>query len=202
MQNIQLSNLSLAKEYLKCAWDLCQTDPLLLNELGVVYYHDDCLDEAAHAFTQALALAARAQADTRAWLATRANLGHALRRQGRTRESLAQFDEVLRRGGRDANVLAARGLVLLEVGDGPGAAVALHEALAVAPQDPVATDLLTRALEVCEDEPIMNVLEEDYTRRIDEVARTVERTGRRAARGVPADEERMALDDGDDEGDV
>ena len=143
MQNIQLSNLSLAKEYLKCAWDLCQTDPLLLNELGVVYYHDDCLDEAVHAFSQALALAARAATPTpppggaptgrasattaadddasaaRVWLPARANLGHALRRQGRARESLRHFDEVLRRGGRDAAALSARALALLELGEGP-----------------------------------------------------------------------------------
>jgi anaphase-promoting complex subunit 6 len=222
MQNIQLSNLSLAKEYLKCAWDLCQTDPLLLNELGVVYYHDDCLDEAVHAFSQALTLAARAASTTaspskaqngasasaadddasaaRVWLPARANLGHALRRQGRARESLRHFDEVLRRGGRDAAALSARALALLELGEGAAAAVALHEALAVAPQDPVATDLLARALEACGDEPVMSVAdEEEATRRIGEVGKGLMR-GRRGALGFVREDGRMVLDEGDDEG--
>lgn len=150
MQNLQLNNMPLAHEYLNTAYSLCKTDPLLLNELGVVFYHEDNLHDAISLFRLALSLAVEIGSDTRAWLATRANLGHALRRTGQFSDALAAFDEVLRQGGKDAAVFCAKGLVLLEMGDSWEAVVALHEALAVNPQDPVATDLLAKALEVNE----------------------------------------------------
>lgn len=147
MQNLQLNNMTLAHEYLNAAHALCSTDPLLLNELGVVFYHLDYLSEAINIFNSALTIAADIDSDPRAWIATRANLGHAYRRQREWVLALQEFEEVLRQGGRDAGIFCAKGIVLLEMGSSWGAVCALHEALAVAPQDPIATDLLSRALE-------------------------------------------------------
>jgi anaphase-promoting complex subunit 6 len=147
MQNLQLNNMTLADEYLKTAYNLCNTDPLLLNELGVVCYHKDYLKDAVGMFRAALKISGDIDSDPRAWIATRANLGHAYRRLGMFEDALAEFNEVLRSGGRDAGIFCAKGLVLLELGRGWEAVVALHEALAISPQDPVATDLLGKALE-------------------------------------------------------
>ena len=147
MQNLQLNNMTLAHEYLNAAHTLCSTDPLLLNELGVVFYHLDHLSEAITIFNSALAIAADIDSDPRAWIATRANLGHAYRRQREWASALQEFEEVLRQGERDAGIFCAKGLVLLEMGRSWEAVCALHEALAVGPQDPIATDLLSRALE-------------------------------------------------------
>jgi len=147
MQNLQLNNMTLAQEYLNAAHTLCQTDPLLLNELGVVFYHQDHLDYAVNIFKDALRIAQEIDSDPRAWIATRANLGHAYRRQRHFDLALAEFEEVLRQGGRDAGIFCAKGLVLLELGRNWESVVAFHEALAIHPQDPVATDLLTKALE-------------------------------------------------------
>ncbi|KAJ4377498.1 anaphase-promoting complex subunit Cut9 [Neocucurbitaria cava] len=150
MQNLQLSNLSLAREYLKTAYDLCETDPLLLNEMGVVYFHQDQFPDAITFFRRALAYAERNGADTDAWLPTRINLAHALRKYGHLDEALATFEQVLRHGVKDPAVFTAKGLVLLELNRSWDAVIALHEALAVSPQDPMATDLLNRALEANE----------------------------------------------------
>ncbi|KAI4265245.1 MAG: hypothetical protein L6R35_007159, partial [Caloplaca aegaea] len=147
MQHLQLHNLTLAHEYLTAAHGLCAADPLLLNEMGVVFYHLDHLNDAISVFRRALAVAADIGSDPTAWLATRANLGHAYRRRHQWALALSEFDEVLRQGRRDAAVFCAKGIVLLELGRGWDAIVALHEALSVSPQDPVATDLLARALE-------------------------------------------------------
>jgi anaphase-promoting complex subunit 6 len=152
MQNLQLNNLSLAHEYLNTAYDLCHTDPLLLNEMGVVFYHEDDLMNAINMFRQALMISDQNEADPDAWLPTRTNLAHALRRIGQLDEALSTFDEVLRHGIKDAGIFTAKGLVLLEMGRSWDAVVSLHEALAVAPQDPMATDLLGKALEVNENE--------------------------------------------------
>ncbi|KAF2179816.1 TPR-like protein [Zopfia rhizophila CBS 207.26] len=157
MQNLQLNNLSLAHEYLNTAYDLCKTDPLLLNEMGVVYYHEDALKDAITMFSRALDIAKKNDSDKDAWLPTRTNLAHALRRNGQLKDALVAFDEVLRNGGKDAGVFTAKGLVLMEMSRYWDAVVALHEALAVAPQDPMATDLLNRALEVNESESVYTV---------------------------------------------
>ena len=147
MQHLQLNNLSLAAEYLNTAHQLCQSDPLLLNELGVVFYHQDHLSAAVKLFTRALHIAHEIDSDPRAWVATRANLGHAYRRQSNFALALQEFNEVLRQGSKDVHVFCAKGLVLLELNRPWEAICIFHEALGVSAQDPVATDLLTRALD-------------------------------------------------------
>jgi anaphase-promoting complex subunit 6 len=152
MQNLQLNNLALAHEYLNTAYELCSTDPLLLNEMGVAYYHEDQMIEAISLFQRALKISEENDADAEAWLPTRMNLGHALRRYGNLEDALATFSDVLRHGVKDAAIFTAKGLTLMELERSWEAVMVLHEALAVAPQDPMATDLLNRALEVNEDQ--------------------------------------------------
>ncbi|KAF1813597.1 tetratricopeptide [Eremomyces bilateralis CBS 781.70] len=181
MQNLQLNNLALAHEYLNSAYGLCRTDPLLLNELGVVFYHEDHLEDAIKVFVQALRVASDIHSEPRAWIATRANLGHALRRAGRLPEALEQFDEVLRQGGKEegAPIFTAKGLVLMEMERAWDAVVVLHEALAVSPQDPIAGDLLKRALELNGEEGIMEESEEEEFDRKMEGNRRGARVGRK-----------------------
>ncbi|KAF1993483.1 TPR-like protein [Amniculicola lignicola CBS 123094] len=152
MQNLQLNNLGLAQEYLSTALSLCKSDPLLLNEIGVVHYHNDALIDSIECFRRALLIAEKNEADPDSWLPTRINLAHALRRCGQLEESLSTFEEVCRWGEKDAGVFTAKALVLLELGRGWEAVGCLHEALAVQPQDPMATDLLNKALEANESE--------------------------------------------------
>ncbi|KAI9890646.1 MAG: anaphase promoting complex subunit cdc16 [Vezdaea aestivalis] len=147
MQNLQLNQMTLASEYLNSALSLCKNDPLLLNELGVVYYHQEQHEQAVAIFQEALNLSQYAEAEPSAWLATRANLGHAYRRAHLFDDALHAFDEVLRTGGKDPGLFTAKGLVLLEMNRPAEAVVALHEALSISPQDPVASDLLGKALE-------------------------------------------------------
>lgn len=114
MQHLALNNMSLAHEYLSAAYSMSSGsfavnqnishpspspaggDPLVLNELGVVLYHEANLEGAVDLFRQSLGLANALNCDPGAWVATRANLGHALRRLGRLQESLIEFDECLR----------------------------------------------------------------------------------------------------------
>ena len=120
MQHLALNNMSLAHEYLCAAYSMSTGaapgsvpalppnpssaaaavggDPLVLNELGVVFYHQNQLAGAIEFFQQALALATTLHCEPSAWVATRANLGHALRRMGRLPEALREFDECLRVG--------------------------------------------------------------------------------------------------------
>ena len=201
MQNLQLGNLRLAREYLNVAWSLCKTDPLLLNELGVAFYHEERIPDAISAFHQALETAAEIDADTRAWVPTRTNLAHALRRAGRLKDSLEQFNEVLRAGGKDAAIFSAKSLVLLEMGDPRKAIVPLHQALAISPQDPIATDLLSRAIAEIEDESLLSVDEEDSMDRTlgDIVAAAALKQPRKGRRRNAAAARQSLVDDGEDD---
>ena len=118
MQYLALNNMQLAWEYCTAAFEMSsgagkdpnidlgqriQTttrdgggDPLVLNEIGVILYHQSNLPAAAKLFKKSLELAADLSCNMTAWVATRANLAHTLRRLGRLEEALAEFDECLR----------------------------------------------------------------------------------------------------------
>lgn len=161
MQEIALGNLPIAREYLTAAYTLCDRDPLLINEIGVVAYMEDDYDSACRHFMLALHIADDNEAPSQQYTSTRLNLAHALRRAGRFHEALEQFDEVIRLGLREAGVFASKGLVLLELDQPFDATVALHEALAISPQDPIATDLLSKALTLLEGEGVLGGADEE-----------------------------------------
>lgn len=41
MEYLRMSNLALAAEYFETAFKICDSDPLLLNEIGVLYYNTE-----------------------------------------------------------------------------------------------------------------------------------------------------------------
>ncbi|KAE9981197.1 hypothetical protein BLS_007707 [Venturia inaequalis] len=201
MQNLQLGNLKLAKDYLEVSKTLCSEDPLLLNELGVVFYQEGDLPKAIEMFETALGISADVGSSASTWISTRANLGHALRRLGHLNEALDEFNQVLREGGKDAATFSAKGLVLMEMNNIKDAMIALHEALALAPQDPVATDLLTRAMAAMEEEPVMDErVGREFDRRVEEIKPSSLRGRRgkvRRLRGQQAEEVHSHLGEGE-----
>ena len=155
MQEIALGNLGIAREYLTTAYNLCDRDPLLINEIGVVAYLEEDYDSACRHFMLALSIAEDNEAPAQQYTSTRLNLAHAHRKAFRFDEALEQFDEVIRLGGDGAGVFSAKGLVLLELDRPFDATVALHEGLAISPQDPTASDLLAKALGLLEGEGVL-----------------------------------------------
>ncbi|KAL9081922.1 MAG: hypothetical protein Q9159_006906, partial [Coniocarpon cinnabarinum] len=164
MQSLQNANTGLAREFLGVALSLCSTDPLVLNEMGVVLFHEEDYPRAIAHFTAALDIAENIGAEENAYIPTRINLGHAYRRYDNFVDALRCFNAVLKtgHGSRDAGVFTAKALCLLELAgleeyragfEGVDkahtveAVGVLHEALAVNPLDAVANELLVRALE-------------------------------------------------------
>lgn len=82
MQHLQLNNLQLAEEYLLQAHGICDTDPLLLNELGVAAFEKARYNEAVHYFHEAIRVAETGEWDRQAWAVAWTNLGHAYRKMG------------------------------------------------------------------------------------------------------------------------
>jgi len=203
MQGIALGNLTIAREYLTAAWNLCETDPLLINEIGVVCYMEDSYDSAIQHFELALRIAEDNGAPASQSSSTRLNLAHALRRAERFQEALEQFDEVIRLGLRDAGVFASKGLVLLDLDQPFEATVTLHEALSISPQDPIASDLLSKALSQLEDSEVLGGAdEEELDRRLhselSQVRQSRGTSSRRRRRAARQPEVNMDLDGGMD----
>jgi anaphase-promoting complex subunit 6 len=80
MQHLQLNNIQLAEEYLLQAHGICDTDPLLLNELGVAAFERARYTEAIHYFKEAIKVAEAGEWDQPSWTVAWTNLGHACRK--------------------------------------------------------------------------------------------------------------------------
>ncbi|BFZ54590.1 anaphase-promoting complex subunit Cut9 [Savitreella phatthalungensis] len=146
IQHLQLGNVVLADEYLNTALDLCQVDPLLLNELGVVCFHRNQYGDAIKWFKHAVLVAGEIGSPESMWAATYANLGHAYRRLRLFEEAADCFDRVRKWSPSDASAFVAQGTIRLHLGDFDGAIESFHRALAIRPGDTLTTDLLERAL--------------------------------------------------------
>lgn len=147
MQHLQMNNLNLSEEYLLTSYQICNTDPLLLNELGVINFHRNNLVKAELFLSEALSAAKYLNSDSKTWVLIHSNLGHVFRKGNQPYKALECFGQVLKSTRHDSNVLAAMGLIYLKLGSYGKAIEVLHDALAVLPTDPVASDLLKRALE-------------------------------------------------------
>ncbi len=77
-----LSNHVLADEALNAAYSMCNGDPLLMNERGVMAYNRSEYDKAATFFQEALELAQVTQSSRKSWATTFINLGTCYRRLG------------------------------------------------------------------------------------------------------------------------
>ncbi|RMY97655.1 hypothetical protein D0860_08621, partial [Hortaea werneckii] len=200
MQELALENLVVAREYLTAAWGVCERDPVLVNEMGVCWYKEGEFGKAVRGFELGLRIleeedggegeeggggggsvggtsdggvggAVSTKGTDTHTPTLRLNLAHALRKLGRFRESLQQFDEVIRLGSLSSHsshtfpnpsststtttsttnsdlppLFTAKGLVHLELDEFFEATLAFHAALAISPQDPLASELLGRAL--------------------------------------------------------
>lgn len=152
MQHLQMNNVSLAEEYLLASHHICNSDPLLLNEIGVVYYHKNQLDRAEAYLQDALTAARFLNSESKIWISINANLGHVYRRAAQYDKALDCFNQALKMNHKnDGTILSAIGLVYLKINN-PFKAIGLfHDALALAPDDPISNDLLKRALEANRD---------------------------------------------------
>jgi anaphase-promoting complex subunit 6 len=82
MQHLQANNLLSADEYLSTSLQLCEGDPLVYNELGVMYYQKLKYAAAIDCFKRALILVEETKCRPQVWETTWMNLGHAFRKMG------------------------------------------------------------------------------------------------------------------------
>lgn len=148
MQHLQMNNVNLAEEYLSASYQICNSDPLLLNELGVINYHKSAFQKAESYLQEALGAAKYLNSESQTWISIHCNLGHVYRRSNQPYKALDCFNQAFKLSHRnDSNILSSMGLLYMKLGEVFKAINVLHDALALSPSDPVASDLLKRALE-------------------------------------------------------
>ncbi|TFY83527.1 hypothetical protein EWM64_g474 [Hericium alpestre] len=152
MEHIILSNYAQATEALNAANTMCDGDPLLMNERGVMAFNRQQYDEAAAMFQQALDLAQVTQGSQKSWATTYLNLGTCFRKLGRLEEARDAYVRVLEIDNRSAPALGFLGLVYHLMDRLHDAIMKYHEALSINPINGHVLDLLNLALETGADE--------------------------------------------------
>ncbi|KAJ3555866.1 hypothetical protein NM688_g2343 [Phlebia brevispora] len=147
MEHIVLSNHVLADEALFAANTMCDSDPLLKNEMGVMAYYHGNYEEAIVLFREALKLAQVTQSSEAAWATTYVNLGTCYRKLKKYPEAKASYEKVLQLDPRHVTALGFLGIVYQMMDKLDAAIVKYHECLSVDPINGQILELLNLALE-------------------------------------------------------
>ncbi|KAF8699285.1 Anaphase-promoting complex, cyclosome, subunit 3, partial [Rhizoctonia solani] len=154
MEHIQLSNMQLAESHLAASVALCDSDPILFNELGVVAYENRKYDDALKHFSNAVSRAREVRGSQTMWATLYVNQAHAFRKIGQLKEAKEGYMRVLEIEPRHTIAIASLGLthhLLFELED---AIARYHEALAIEPLAAHVVGLLDSALHANSDVPI------------------------------------------------
>ncbi|CAR21815.1 CDC16-like protein [Lachancea thermotolerans] len=148
MQYLLMGTLPLAEEYFALAYDICPYDPLLLNEMGVLYFKKNDYLKAKRYLKKAWEAIKALDSESKSWISIHTNLAHTYRKLGDNERAVKCFRLVLETTGKDADTLCALGYVYLRMNRIEKAIDSLHSSLALRPSNQAAQDLLKQALDV------------------------------------------------------
>lgn len=158
MQYLLMDTLSLAEEYFVLAYDVCPYDPLLLNEMGVLFFKKNDYLKAKKYLKKAWEAIKRLDSESKSWVSIHTNLAHTYRKLGDNERAVRCFKLVLETAGKDTDTLCALGFVYLRMNRIEKAIDSLHSSLALCPSNQAAQDLLKQALDV----NLTTVLDENH----------------------------------------
>ncbi|KAF5388872.1 hypothetical protein D9757_005688 [Collybiopsis confluens] len=147
MEQITLSNYDQADEALNASFTMCDGDPLLMNERGVMAYNRGNYEEAAKLFQHALNLTEVTHSSHHSWTTTYVNLGTCYRKLQQYEQAKEAYEKVLLLDPRHALALGFLGLVYHLTNDLDHAIIKYHEALSIDPINGYVLELLNMALE-------------------------------------------------------
>ncbi|OUM64943.1 hypothetical protein PIROE2DRAFT_30202, partial [Piromyces sp. E2] len=147
MQHLQLNNIHLAEGFLTVAYDICDSDPTLLNELGVLYFNKQEYIKAIEYFEKALEYVESVQSRLNSWEVTICNLGHAFRKIRNFEKAKEQFEKVFSLNPSNSQAYSAMAYIYQIEGKLDEAISYYHSALVLNPNDSFCAEMLKRALE-------------------------------------------------------
>jgi len=148
MEYQRTNNLSLAEHFFGRAREICPSDPLVYNELGVLAYRNRDYTTAVSFLERAISLVPQPLTDR--WEATVVNLAHANRKLNNFDDAIAWYERALSLAPRVASTYTALGFTHQLKGNFQshmGEAIeCYHKALGLRPDDTFAQEMLTLAL--------------------------------------------------------
>ncbi|CAL9730217.1 anaphase-promoting complex subunit Cdc16p [Monosporozyma unispora] len=148
MQYMNSNTLSLAEEYFNLSYDICPTDPLLLNEMGCLYYKKEEFDKSKKYLNRALEEIKDVSPTSKTAISIQTNLGHTYKRLGENERAIKCFRFILEDSEKDSDVYCTLGFLYLKTNQLEKAIDYLHKSLAARPSNKYASDLLQHALEL------------------------------------------------------
>lgn len=148
MQYMALNTLSLAEEYFTLSYDICPQDPLLLNEMGVMYFKRNDLQKAKKFLKRALEAVEELDPTSKTSVSIQMNLAHAYRRLGENERAIKCFKSVLEVSNKSSDTYCSLGFLYLKTKQLQKAIDHFHIALELKPSNPAAQELLLHALEL------------------------------------------------------
>ncbi|QLG74696.1 hypothetical protein HG535_0H00210 [Zygotorulaspora mrakii] len=148
MQYMSMNTLSLAEEYFTLAYDICPQDPLLLNEMGVMFFKRNELQKSKRYLKKALEAIIELDSTSRTFVSIQINLAHAYRKMGDYERAIKCFKFVLEVSGKDSDIYCSLGFLYLKTKQLQKAIDHLHTALSLSSTNHVAQELLLHALEL------------------------------------------------------
>ena len=151
MEYLRTNNLPLAKHFLRGARKLCGSDPMVLNELGVVELRQGLYADAEQTFSDVLVLFERLPDRSPLKAACESsvfNLAQTYRKMKRFDDAARYFELALALKPGDAAIRGALGVTLHALGGAHvhKAVECYHTALAMRPDDTFCSEMLSRAL--------------------------------------------------------
>ncbi|PWN47419.1 TPR-like protein [Violaceomyces palustris] len=142
MEHLNQGNLNLAEVFLNKSFQLCEDDPLCLNEMGVVAYYKDEIKDSIDLLRKALQASEEVQEPASAWKMTHLNLGFAYHRIGSDDLAKECFLKVIELDPNCFSAYLGLGMTCHRLGDLSNAIGWYHDALRINPRDNHATELL------------------------------------------------------------
>jgi anaphase-promoting complex subunit 6 len=148
MEYLRTNNLTLAEQFCHQALALCDADPALYNEMGVIYYRKRKYPDAVKCFKEAIRRSSGVSSNvwSVAFEHLYFNLGHALRRSGNLQAAIEAYEMALARSPKSANGRASLGLAYHISGSVDLAMEQYHVALGLRPNDTLLEELMDLAV--------------------------------------------------------
>lgn len=148
MQYMALNTISLAEEYFTLSYDVCPQDPLLLNEMGVMYFKRNDLHKAKKFLKRALEAVEELDPTSKTSISIQMNLAHAYRRLGENERAIKCFKAVLEVSNKSSDTYCSLGFLYLKTKQLQKAIDHFHVSLSLRPTNSAAQELLLHALEL------------------------------------------------------
>eukprot|EP01084_Bolivina_argentea_P214413 364007_1 len=145
MGYLNMNNYIYAEKFLKEAYKLFDSDPMIYNELGVVYYQQKQYEKAKDFFNVTIKYISSDCYNT--WETTFFNLGHCYRKLKQYKEALVCYNKALNISPNDPMILSAIAFTYHLQNKIDNSIEYYHKVLSLQPHDTFANEMLHRALQ-------------------------------------------------------